>query len=333
MKSLIIYHLLPLALVALGLYTPPKDLPDRAPMSIIFDSDIGPDYDDVGALSILHVMADRGEAQILATIASNRYEGIAAVLNVLNTYYGRPHIPIGVAGEGAVNMRDSQHWTDTLLNRYPHQVRSNADVPDAIEVYREILSGQPDHSVTIVSVGFLTNLAKLLKSKGDRHSPLDGMALVARKVKLLVSMAGAYPSGKEFNILKDWRSAKEALEHWPSRVIFSGFEIGERIKTGLPLVHNPEIQHSPVKDVFRICTSKSPSDAQGRMSWDETAVLVAVRGPEPFFRLHSGRIRVDKDGSNTWEDWQSGQFYLVAQSKPEEIASTIDQLMMTPPAH
>ena len=131
----------------------------KKPQSIIFDSDIGPDYDDVGAITILHVLADKGEAKILATVASNKYEGIAAVLNVFNTYFGRPGIPIGVPKGNAVDLKDSQHWTDSILARYPHSIKYNSQVPDAVEVYRKVLSSQPDHSVTIVTVGFFTNVA------------------------------------------------------------------------------------------------------------------------------------------------------------------------------
>ena len=48
-------------------------IPERTktPVKIIFDTDLGPDYDDVGALAFLHAMADSGKAEILATISSN----------------------------------------------------------------------------------------------------------------------------------------------------------------------------------------------------------------------------------------------------------------------
>ena len=39
---------------------------------IIFDTDIGTDVDDADALAILHVLADRGEAKILATMSANQ---------------------------------------------------------------------------------------------------------------------------------------------------------------------------------------------------------------------------------------------------------------------
>ena len=93
------------------------------PVHIILDSDMGPDYDDVGAITILHALADKGEAEILATIASTKYEGVAGVLNVFNTYFERPGIPIGVPKGNALNLRDFQHWTDTLLVKYPHKIK------------------------------------------------------------------------------------------------------------------------------------------------------------------------------------------------------------------
>jgi inosine-uridine nucleoside N-ribohydrolase len=301
------------------------------PVPIIFDSDIGPDYDDVGAITILHVLEDRGEAKILATIASNKYEGIPAVLDVFNTYFDRPQIPIGVPKGKAVNLRDSQHWTDTILLKYPHKIKYNKEAPDAVEVYRKVLSEQPDHSVTIVTVGFLTNLANLLKTPGDQYSLLDGRSLIEKKVKLLVSMAGKYPSGKEFNIIKDAVSSKEALEEWPTPVIFSGFEIGEKIKTGLPLIRNNKIHNNPAKDVFSICIPKSPADAAGRMSWDETAVLVAVKGYQPFYKLHSGKIKIAEDGTNSWDENGTGQYYLAEKKSPKKVQKVINDLMMQMP--
>ena len=301
------------------------------PVSIIFDSDIGPDYDDAGAITILHVMADRGEAKILATVASNQYEGIASVLNVFNTHFNRPGIPIGIPKGKAVNMKDTQHWTDTIRAKYPHKIKLNNEVPDAVDVYRKVLASQPDRSVTIVTVGFFTNLANLLKSNGDSYSPLSGKALIKKKVKLLVSMAGIYPSGKEFNIIEDAASSKEALESWPTQVIFSGFEIGEKIKTGLPMVNNNKIHNSPVKDVFSICLPMSPQDATGRMSWDETAVLVAVRGYQPYYTLHEGKIKVATDGIDSWDETGKGQFYLVEKESPKKVEDIINQLMMQQP--
>jgi inosine-uridine nucleoside N-ribohydrolase len=299
------------------------------PVNIIFDSDMGPDYDDVGAITILHALADKGEARILATMASNRYEGIAAVLNVFNTYFKRPNTPIGVPGENAVNMRDGQHWSDTLLAKYPHRTKTNADAWNAVKLYRKLLAVQPDHSVTIVTIGFLTNISDLLNSPADQYAALDGKALIKKKVKLLVSMAGKFPSGYEFNVDKDIAASNNVFQNIGIPVIYSGFEIGEKIKTGLPLINNEAIQNSPVKDVFRIAIPLSKSDAVGRMSWDETAALIAIKGYQSYYDLHKGKMQVvTDDGKNIWNDNGEGQGYIVEKVDLQIVQDMINTLIM-----
>ena len=65
------------------------------PVKIIFDTDMGPDFDDVGAITILHNLAAKGDCEILATMASDGYPYIAPTLEVFNRYFGKPDIPIG----------------------------------------------------------------------------------------------------------------------------------------------------------------------------------------------------------------------------------------------
>ncbi|MFD2871417.1 nucleoside hydrolase [Mucilaginibacter ximonensis] len=302
------------------------------PISIIFDSDIGPDYDDVGAITILHALADAGEAKILATMASNRYQGVASVLDIFNTYFNRPDIPVGVAGPNAVNMRDGQHWTDTLIAKYPHKIKTNAEAWDAVKLYRKILSKQPAGSVTIVTIGFLTNISDLLNSPADEYSKLTGKELIQQKVKQLVSMAGKFPAGYEFNVIKDTASADNVFQHISIPVIYSGFEIGEKIKVGLPLISDSSIQNSPVKDVFRICIPKSADDANGRMSWDETAVLVAIKGYQTYYGLHPGKMApLAADGKNSWNDGGKGQRYLIEKLDHLQMQDLINRLIMHQP--
>jgi inosine-uridine nucleoside N-ribohydrolase len=303
------------------------------PIPIIFDSDMGPDYDDVGAITLLHALADSGQAKILGTIASTKYDGVACVMNVFNTYFNRPVIPIAVPKGNASTLRDPQHWTDTVIAKYPHGVKSNDDVPDATELYREILSRQPDHSVTIVTVGFLTNLSNLLLSKADKYSSLDGKELVKQKVKQLVCMAGRFPSGSEFNVKEDAAASQNVFTNWPSNILFSGFEIGWKIRVGLPLIHNNAIHNSPVKDVFSICIPMSVEDSAGRMSWDETAVMVAIKGYGPFYHVEYGRIVVAADGSNTWSSKGKQHAHLVEAVSPEIVREYINKVIMHQPVN
>jgi len=303
------------------------------PVAIIFDSDMGPDYDDVGAITLLHAFADSGYTKILATVASTKYEGVAAVFNVFNTYFNRPDILIGVPKGKALELKDSQHWTDSLLLKYPHKIKMNSEVPAATEVYRKVLASQPDKTVTIVTVGFLTNLSALLQSPPDEYSVLSGKELIKRKVKQLICMAGRFPSGSEFNVRMDAPASQFVFNNWETPVLFSGVEIGLKIKTGLPLIHNETIENSPVKDVFRISIPLSPQDSAGRMSWDETAVLIAVKGYKLWYKIEKGKMIVAEDGSNTWNKDSSLHSYLIETQSPGIVERLINSLIMHQPIH
>ncbi len=305
----------------------------QTPKKVIFDTDMGPDYDDVGAIALLHAFADKGEVEILATMASTKYNGVASVLDVLNTYFGRADLPLGVPKGNALLLKDFQHWTDTLIARYPHSIKKYEEAENAITLYRRILATQPDQSVTIITVGFLTNIAALLKSPPDGYSPLSGIKLVEKKVSKLVSMAGGFPSGHEFNVKEDAAASEIAFKNFPRPILFSGVEIGFTIKTGLKLINNSDIINSPVKDVFRIGIASAKEDVDGRWSWDQTAVLVAVRGHEPWYSVKEGKIQLDSTGRNTWDDSAKGHFYLFPKLSPEVVAKTIEELMMHQPMH
>ena len=188
---------------------------EKLPVPVIFDTDIAPDYDDVGALAMLHALADNGEAEILATMSSNAFPTTVPVLSVINTYFNRPGLPVGVVKTGTPSYDCPRKWADTIIARYPHSLASNEEAMDAVHLYRRILSSQPDTSVTIITVGYLTNLANLLDSGPDEYSRLGGTDLVQKKVKRLVAMAGAIDSsgrgGYEANILADISASQKVF--------------------------------------------------------------------------------------------------------------------------
>ena len=113
---------------------------DKAPVKIIFDTDMIGDYDDVGAMAVLHKLADAGECEILATVSSTHSNASAGTVELINWWYGRPDIPVGaVKGEG-VGGGSEKHRShikyERLLAKYPGRWRHrNAnDAPDANEV-------------------------------------------------------------------------------------------------------------------------------------------------------------------------------------------------------
>ncbi|MFA5816942.1 MAG: nucleoside hydrolase [Bacteroidales bacterium] len=327
-------HFISLFLAALFLFWGCTNLTSKKSdkrVKIIFDTDLGPDYDDVGALAFLHAMADSGKAEILATVSSNKHELVAPSIEVINTYFGRAGLAIGAPKREGVNLGSSQHWADSIVAKYPHTIKSTNEVADAVDVYRKTLINQPDKSVTIVTVGFLTNLNNLLKSQPDNISLLTGKELVIRKIKRLVSMAGRFPEGREFNVYMDSTASEYVYKNWPGEIIFTGFEIGWDIRTGLKLIKS-DIKNSPVKDVFSISIPLSAEDKDGRMSWDETSILIGVYGTEGFFDFVRGKIIVNPDGSNRWENNPEGKHFYVKQKMPVTQMSTFieDRMMHVP---
>lgn len=305
----------------------------HSPIPVIFDTDIAGDYDDVGAMALLHAFADKGEAKILATISCNAFETTAPTISVINTYFGRPNIPIGIVKKDKPNKDCAQLWAQAIIAKYPHNIKSNGQAVEAAALYRKILASQADGSVTIISVGFFTNLANLLRSGADKYSKLNGAQLVKQKVKSLVSMAtGIGTDGKsfsEYNVNVDAASAQEVFKNWPTPITLSGFEIGEKVLTGIRLINNKSIQNSPIKDAFRIALTKDKNTI-GRNSWDETAVLTAIRGPKPYFTYRKLNMEIKDDGTDVIIPGERF-LYLQFAMKPETVAADIEQLMMHQP--
>ena len=327
------------------------------------------DFDDVGALACLHALADAGECEILATVSSTRGNASVGAVQVINSYYGRGDLPVGSPkGMGVMGAfpgakekvdpasplgekagGDGGHYKyRKLLADYPgwYRYADADDAPDANEVYRRVLAAQPDGSVTICSVGFLTNLRRLLETKPDDISPLDGRALVARKVKLWVAMACRYPDGKEYNSMWDCESSRIALENWPTPIVFSDWQYGCDCFAGRA-VAEMDAERSPVKDVF---AGNIPSRDEirgdphgwlirgfgmgGRSAWDETAVLAAVRGIEPYFNAERGMYRMVGDkGDDEWApDAENGPHVRITEKLPKaEVGRIIDGLITRRP--
>src|SRR5512136_1174667 len=109
-----------------------------APVDIIFDTDMGGDCDDVGALFILHGAVERGEAKLLATMGCVSADAIAPCLDAINTWFGRPGIPAGTLKDAGFLV--GPHYTSEIARRFPHRFPSGKDYPDAVTLYRQVLA-------------------------------------------------------------------------------------------------------------------------------------------------------------------------------------------------
>lgn len=342
-----------------------------APVKVVFDTDMLTDFDDVGALACLHALADAGECEILATVSCTRGNASVAAVEVINGYYGRGDLPtgapkgLGVMGahchakekvdpQSPLGQRgggDGGHYKyRKLAVDYPQWVKhlDSDDAPDANLVYRRALASAPDHSVTILTVGFLTNVRRLLESQPDDISPLDGRALVARKCVKWVAMACRYPTGNEYNSEMDAPSSDIAFRLWPKElpIVFSDWQYGGDLYAGRAIAEM-EGPRNPVKDVFagnipsRAEVAKDPARWQrdcfgmgGRAAWDETAVLAAVRGETSYFNIHRGTYSINpKNGHDVWApDEEKGPHIRITEKVNKlEVGQVIDELICRPP--
>src|SRR5712692_10914421 len=70
------------------------------PVRVIFDTDMGNDIDDALALAMLHALESRGEAKLIAVTLTKDNPWAPVYVDLVNTFYGRAHIPVGIVKGG-----------------------------------------------------------------------------------------------------------------------------------------------------------------------------------------------------------------------------------------
>ncbi|MDX2019341.1 MAG: nucleoside hydrolase [Deltaproteobacteria bacterium] len=326
----------------------------KEPVQIIFDTDMSLDVDDVGALALLHALADRGEAEILGVMVSesvHSYDGLwgPPLVDILNTYYGRPNIPIGIYKGAAKDIGVYGHFAEKVVKaNFPHDLREAEQAEDATRLYRRLLAAAPYRSVKIVTSGYLTNLNNLLLSMPDDVSPLLGTELVARKVIEWTCAGGRYSSADrspEINFAHYPETTEYVLSAWPGKITFMGDELAPKYMTGGKLTNTFESTVNPVAMAWQHFNG-----GQAQRSRDSVAVLYAVRGLAStdgayFKSVGNGANHYEKaDGGLTMSGHvpQAQNVWVAGEEKPHSylrpaaatvpVTNTIDALITAPPA-
>ncbi len=178
------------------------------PVRIIFDTDMGSDCDDAGALAVLHVYADRGLAEIIGCIySSGKVPYGAGVVQAINIYYGRPEIPIGAAHDDLVGDPVDKMTAEKLAKdtaAFGNTIIHSRDAEEMTALNRRLLAREQDNSVVYLTVGYTKGFYDLLVSKPDDISPLNGQELVEKKIKRWVAMGALGANNKEGQYRKEW---------------------------------------------------------------------------------------------------------------------------------
>lgn len=305
-------------------------------VKIIYDTDMESDVDDVGALAMLHGLANKGQAEILATMVCSLNPWSVPVTDAINTYCGRPDIPTGAVK--TLGVYRNSVYARVISEEFPQDIGLGEMAPDATSLYRKILSAQPDTSVVIVTVGYLTNLSYLLQSGPDEISPLNGEALVKKKVKHLVCMGGRYPMqqdpAKWGNFKPDPGAIRLVANDWPTRIIFTGGgDFANEVRTGARTFDFPA-DSNPISKAYSVFLKSW--NRNWHHSADLIAVYVAIRGWNEFFKLNTaGYNHIFEDGTMMWRLQPDDPRHQYISSfkegiDPDDIAEVFDDLMIAP---
>lgn len=294
-------------------------------VNIILDTDIGSDCDDAGALAVLHKLADKGETNILGVIFSsgkNKY-GIG-VIDAINTYYGRGDTPLGQYKRTDVGDPKDNYSKEiaTTQEVYGHDVVDSTN--KLVKSYKDILDKQPHGSVTIVTIGHPHGLVYLLRDP-------TGVELIKQKVDRWVAMTHTNTEPHQ-----DWNFGRngaqnyiqELLKKWPADVYFSGE--GSDILTGnKKLPSTPK--NNPVRKAYELWNNALED---GRSSWDQLAVLFAVR-PE-YFQINSdGSLQQNNESKTFWNTRSdnSKHYKVIPKIEKTALENTIEELMSQAPLY
>ena len=268
---------------------------------VIFDADIGSSTDDLFALEMLYRYDELKMCRLLGVVVDREGEANADFADVMNTYFGHSNVPIGLVQDGIKNPKvwiDYAHVaymteSDGVTPLFRRTINQPGMRPDGYQLYRRLLSLQPDHSVSIVSIGFITCLAQLLQSEADEYSALSGVELVRQKVKCIYLQGGVFGDAEEsdFNFAQGITFAQAFFDLWPKDVdmVFSPMEVGQAVE------YTPEqviadvswTDRHPIKQVYMTCDCNT-----GQRMWDPMCVIQAVEGDALFSLSQRGTISI-----------------------------------------
>ncbi|MBQ5622519.1 MAG: nucleoside hydrolase [Alistipes sp.] len=329
MKKLLLLVLL----LGLG-YTSTFAQAQKKPQSIIFETDMGNDIDDALALDILFKNMDQGNIKLLGVGVHKNNPYSAEYIDIMRHWYGYKKTPIGVNTACVTDMDCVDYCTKTCLMKdedgNPLFKRSkNPKYEEAVEMYRRILSKQPDKSVVIVTVGFSTTIAQLLQSQPDKYSKLSGMELVKQKVSWFSVMAGDMdrPTYAEYNVWNDLEAAKYFFDNSPCPIVLTPFTIGLQIEypaSSIEKDFNWE-EPNPMAVAYKHY-DKMPYD---RPTWDVTAAYYACHPDHKCFTLNGPvDVKVVGKGQTPKTPNPNGNFrYLTAT--PEQQKQILDYFIRT----
>ncbi|SDK59233.1 Inosine-uridine nucleoside N-ribohydrolase [Pedobacter sp. ok626] len=310
------------------------------PTPVIFETDMGNDVDDGLALAMLFRYADQGKINFLGI--SNNKQSLSSLqfIDLMRRQYGYSQLPIATVQKGVEGEVEAKSFARRVMEYkeqgqllYSSSIKNYSDVETAVHFYRRMLAKAKDTSVVIISVGFSTNLAKLLESKSDQYSKLNGLELVKRKVKFLSTMAGNFSTRrqKEFNVISDLPAARKIFNRWPTVIYVSPFEVGASVHFPASAIEaNLGYRgNQPLVTAYKEYITMP----YNRETWDLTSVLFAIEKSAHYFKQSvPGKFIVDEQGYTEFKEGDKGKHYFLhtpGESERSKIKNRFVELVMT----
>jgi len=302
------------------------------PRSVILDTDIGPDCDDVGALAVLISYARQTGAPILGVCncTSNLYG--SAAIDVIRSHCGYDEFPIGMYARPGFYGSDNPDWTKYnrhLAETYCEKYKTGTlELLPHVSFYRRLLAGAADDSVVLITIGMFNNLADFLRSPADAISPLTGLELAEQKVHCLVSMAALLPRGREFNVVCDYRASRYVFEHFPRPIYLSDARLGGSISTGFTPQRAAELPGNPLVEAYQLYTAGREKNVGFNASFDLTAVQFAFEGEGELYSLTApGRLnfyneapdRIPEPDATEFIPEENGRIRFMVKNVPDAV--------------
>ncbi len=329
---------------------PPAPAPAPRPAAnsgvplVIFDTDMGPDIDDALGLAMLHAYQKQGLIELAAVTISRNSEAAAKYTDALNTYYGRPDIPIGIYRSSSAPYFNDRGNYIRLADNWTYDLSSQS-IEDGYKLQRRVMADAlaDGRTVLLIQTGFSGNVSQLLNSGGDSISSKSGIELARQSVKELSIMAGAFDmSVVEFNIENDIPPARNVFAKWPGPMAVSPFELGYNIMYPYSAIKS-ELSwdgNHPIRKSYELYDLQWHQDAPpyyNMRSWDLTSIIHAIEPQNNYFLTsQQGTVTVAGDGRTTFKTG-SGQHYVLdrgrqysAQQRQRVVDRMVELVSMQP---
>lgn len=279
--------------------------------NVILDTDIGTDSDDIGALSILCNLHRQGKINLLAVTSDTSTTEPVVTIDAICHWYG---ITVPIGNSKFPYGDDQQHggYARAVAKQYPRNV---GEIPDAVAVLRKALT---TGNVTLVTIGPLNNIARLLESPADGISEKSGKQLFDENVVEMYSMAGSFTNDwPEWNVAEDVAAMQVVANAVTCPWTLIPYEAGAIVKTGANFLNSAD---SPMKLGYFV------HNGGPRESWDPiTAYCAAV---ECLPTSNWGKLQLSISGVTTLVGTDGNARYVKADFDVDEVTDKLEKLMV-----